>query len=113
MNPKAVSKRSFSTKQGAAAVAAAPARVPDDADSPRSKRGEWDKAIVSRSMGELRTKLAARRTRGPNKLPTNEQVAVRYSPEVLAAFRATGRGWQTRMDEALRDWLKKNAPVSE
>ena len=26
--------------------------------------------------------------------------------ELLEAFRATGRGWQTRMNAALQDWLK-------
>ena len=111
MKPKAASKQPFNAKQIAAALAAAPARSQVDADSVRSKRGEWDKAIVSHSLDELRAKLAARRTRGPNKLPTKEQVAVRYSPEVLNAFRATGRGWQTRMDEALRDWLKTHSPA--
>lgn len=40
---------------------------------------------------------------------TNEQVAVRYSPEVLAYFRATGYGWQTRMDEVLRDYVAKHS----
>jgi uncharacterized protein (DUF4415 family) len=24
---------------------------------------------------------------------------------VIQAFKATGRGWQTRMNEALKDWL--------
>ena len=48
------------------------------------------------------------RTRGPNKQPTKEQVAVRYSPEVLAYFRATGAGWQTRMDEALREYVSQH-----
>jgi uncharacterized protein (DUF4415 family) len=33
---------------------------------------------------------------------------VRYSPEVLAYFRATGAGWQTRMDEALRDYVAQH-----
>jgi len=32
-----------------------------------------------------------------------EQIAIRFSPEVLAAFRASGKGWQTRMDEALKE----------
>ena len=112
MKPKVISKQPFSSKQIAAALAAAPANVADDPDSPRSKRGEWDNAVVSHSLDDLRTKLAARRPRGPNKLPTKEQVAVRYSPDVLAAFRASGRGWQTRMDEALRDWLKTHRPFS-
>ncbi|HNC77698.1 MAG TPA: BrnA antitoxin family protein [Pseudomonadales bacterium] len=33
-------------------------------------------------------------------------MTIRLSPEVVAHFRATGRGWQTRMDEALKEWLK-------
>ena len=36
---------------------------------------------------------------------------VRYDAEVVEAFRATGKGWQTRMNEALKDWLKTHSPV--
>lgn len=58
---------------------------------------------------------AYRRKRGrPVSATRKEQVTVRYSPEVLNYFRATGDGWQTRMDAALRmlvkqhpDWLEK------
>lgn len=31
--------------------------------------------------------------------------------DVLDAFRASGLRWQTRMNEALRDWLKSHSPV--
>jgi uncharacterized protein (DUF4415 family) len=30
---------------------------------------------------------------------------VRLDPDVLEAFRAAGRGWQMRLNAALRDWL--------
>lgn len=40
---------------------------------------------------------------------TKEQVAIRLDHEVLAAFRATGKGWQTRVNEALKDWLKSHS----
>ena len=30
-------------------------------------------------------------------------LSVRYSPEVVVNFRATGAGWQTRMDDALKE----------
>ena len=33
---------------------------------------------------------------------------VRFDDDVLEAFRATGQGWQTRMNAALKDWLKTN-----
>jgi uncharacterized protein (DUF4415 family) len=34
---------------------------------------------------------------------------IRLDAEVLEAFRATGRGWQTRMNDALKEWLKEHA----
>ena len=40
-----------------------------------------------------------------------QAVTVRYSPEVLAAFRATGAGWQARMNDALKDWLRSHSPA--
>lgn len=79
-----------------------------DDDSPATTEADWADAVVCRSAEALH-KEAVRRIRGKNKRPTKEQVAIRYSPEVLAAFRATGRGWQTRMDEALKDWLREHA----
>ena len=34
---------------------------------------------------------------------------IRLDAEVLEAFRATGKGWQTRINEALKEWLKEHA----
>jgi len=45
------------------------------------------------------------RRRGPQKAPTKILVSIRYSEEVLDYFRATGPHWQTRMDEALKQWI--------
>jgi uncharacterized protein (DUF4415 family) len=36
---------------------------------------------------------------------------VRYDSDVIEAFKATGKGWQTRMNAALRDWLKTHSPA--
>ena len=46
--------------------------------------------------------------RGPQKAPTKERVNIRLSRNVVDSFRATGDGWQTRVDAALQDWLKKH-----
>ena len=35
-----------------------------------------------------------------------QRITIRLSPDVLAKFKAAGKGWQTRVDLALRDWLK-------
>lgn len=54
---------------------------------------------------------ACRKQRGrPAGSGTKEQVAIRFDRDVLAAFRAAGAGWQTRMNAALRDWLKTHSP---
>lgn len=46
---------------------------------------------------------AARRKPGrPRTANPKEQVTLRLSPEVLEYFRAGGKGWQTRIDEALK-----------
>ncbi len=33
-------------------------------------------------------------------------LTVRYDADIIEAFKAGGDGWQTRMNHALRDWLK-------
>ncbi len=51
--------------------------------------------------------LATLRSPGrPKAEVTKERITIRLSPDVLSAFRASGSGWQTRMDAALRDWLR-------
>jgi uncharacterized protein (DUF4415 family) len=57
--------------------------------------------------------LARRRGRptGSTAATRKEPTTVRFDPEVLAAFRATGKGWQTRINNAMRDWLKTHSPI--
>jgi uncharacterized protein (DUF4415 family) len=36
------------------------------------------------------------------------QCRVRYDAEVIERFRASGEGWQTRMNDVLPEWLNKH-----
>ncbi len=45
--------------------------------------------------------------RGPQKSPTKELVSLRIDRDVVEAYRATGVGWQTRANDALRAYAKK------
>jgi uncharacterized protein (DUF4415 family) len=54
---------------------------------------------------DMQAKLRA--IRGPQKKPTKEMISLRVSRDVLARYRSTGEGWQTRMDEALREWIER------
>lgn len=44
---------------------------------------------------------------------TKLALTVRYDADVVEAFKATGKGWQTRMNAALKDWLKTHSPASQ
>ena len=46
--------------------------------------------------------------RGAQKQPTKEPVTIRYSRDVLEYFRATGPGWQARIDTALKEWVAQH-----
>ncbi len=46
------------------------------------------------------------RRRGPQKSPTKIMMSLRLSPEVVEYFRTTGKGWQTRVDQVLREYIE-------
>lgn len=39
---------------------------------------------------------------------TKKQVTLRLDSDVLESFKGSGDGWQTRMNDALRDWLRSH-----
>jgi len=95
-----------------AVIAAAPGK---DRALTATEEGAMSNAVVVKTGGyaAVRTALAERRKRGqrgPQHSPTKQLVSVRYSPEVLQYFKATGAGWQTRMNEALLEWVHKRSP---
>jgi uncharacterized protein (DUF4415 family) len=53
----------------------------------------------------LRQKLSSRK-RGPQKSSKKVPVSIRLSPDVVASFRASGAGWQSRVDDILRAHIK-------
>ena len=71
---------------------------------------QWDRAefaiggkVIRPANGTL-TKPGRPKSAAPKK-----SVHLRLSPDVLAHFRAMGKGWQTRIDEALRKTAKLGA----
>lgn len=74
----------------------------------QAKRGEFARVHTPEMIAGYKTRG---RPVGSTKDATKQAVTVRYSPDVLAAFRATGAGWQTRMNDALRDWLRTQSPA--
>ncbi|WP_157270034.1 BrnA antitoxin family protein [Azohydromonas aeria] len=62
---------------------------------------------VSREEYAAAVKAATKLGRPKLERP-KQSVTVRYDADVIEAFKATGPGWQTRMNEALRDWLRSH-----
>ena len=81
-------------------------------DFDEAKRAE---TIVPDTASDLSTdgwperfaKASVRRGRPPKERP-KVSTTIRLSQDVIDHFRAGGRGWQTRIDHALRDWIKQH-----
>lgn len=59
---------------------------------------------------QLKAMVPLRALRGrPRSANPKQLVSVRYSPEVLAFFKATGEGWQSRMDGVLRQYVSRRS----
>jgi uncharacterized protein (DUF4415 family) len=99
-----IARKSKSTSRPYSPAQIAAAKAAAKAPSSKVAAVDWSKGSVTRGGGVAATIDAVRRTRGPNKNPTKEQVAIRFDREVLVAFRAGGPGWQTRMNAALKEW---------
>ena len=70
---------------------------PYDPNNDAAVEAHWKAGTIVRRPGQ----------RGPQKAPTKERITIRLSQDIVEHFRSEGGGWQTRMDEALRDWLKR------
>jgi uncharacterized protein (DUF4415 family) len=66
---------------------------------------EWfDKAEFA--IGD-RVVRPARRPGRPKSESAKKLIALRLDPDIIERFRATGRGWQSRINTALREYLDK------
>lgn len=94
-----------------ALIAAAPGK---DRPLTAAEEAKMANAVVVKGGGfaAVQAAIAQKRQRGergPQVAPTKQLVSLRYSPEVLQYFKATGAGWQTRMNEALLEWVNKRS----
>ncbi len=74
---------------------------------------EWTEADFARAKGpeslppEVLAAFPNTRVRGVQKKPTKIAISVRLSSEVVDHFRGAGPGWQTRIDEALKQMIAR------
>jgi len=84
---------------------------PDDAPELTDEffsHGKWmigDKEVAPKEAQKAIKKALRGRPSGSG---TKSSTTLRLDNDVLASFKSTGRGWQTRINNALRDWLKEH-----
>jgi len=62
------------------------------------------------TLKQLKAMVPLRTLRGrPKSSHKKLLVSVRYSPEVVAYFKATGEGWQSRMDGVLKAYVERHS----
>ncbi|NTU41555.1 MAG: BrnA antitoxin family protein [Nitrospirales bacterium] len=58
---------------------------------------------------QVRHQLFALRVRGPQKAPKKVSTTVRLSQDIVDFFKKSGRGWQTKINEALKEYVKSHS----
>lgn len=84
------------------------------ASQPDDENPEWTekdfreaRPLHEVAPGVVEAMLQYRGQRGRQKAPTKELISLRVDRDVVAAFRASGSGWQARANEALRTYAKR------
>lgn len=80
--------------------------VEEDRAITAAAKSDPDARPLTRKQLEAMVPIRALRGRPPS-ANRKQLVSIRYSPEVLAWFRATGPGWQSRLDRVLKDYVNR------
>ena len=74
---------------------------------PKGTAGE--RRVASVGWQECRTRVAETEARTAISASPKEHVNIRLDADVMSAFRSTGSGWQTRLNNVPRNWLRIHA----
>ncbi|WP_375392080.1 BrnA antitoxin family protein [uncultured Sphingomonas sp.] len=79
--------------------------IPDFDNPDFDENPHWTAADLARALpaDEVHpARIVHALVRGPQRAPTKQQVTLRLDLDVLAKFRATGPGWQARINAVLK-----------
>lgn len=85
-------------------------RKPIDADNPEWTKGDFARAKGPESLPAhvlAAFPKTAARVRGPQRTQTKTPVSIRLDQAVVDHFKALGPGWQSRINEALLEIVKR------
>ena len=87
-------------------------RIPNaNEDAAITKAAQSDPDAVPYTDKEWKKARVHARVERPGSESPKVFTGIRLDADVVDTFKATGKGWQTRMNAALRDWLKRHSPT--
>ena len=90
-----------------------PERIVDDAPEATAvwfKKARPANEVLKELVGAAAATELLRPRRGrPPLAEPKEHVNIRLDADIVQSFRRTGAGWQTRLNNALREWLRAHA----
>jgi len=76
-----------------------------DAEFARARPAE---SVLAELFGEEKAEQMLRRRGRPKSEHAKIALKLRIDPDVVEAYRSQGAGWQTRINDALRDYAKSH-----
>ena len=75
-----------------------------------TEAAESDPDALPLTDEQMRSMVSVQVVRGRPKLANKKKlVSIRYSPEVIDYFKASGAGWQARMDAVLKEYVEAHS----
>ncbi len=97
-------------------------RTPDperlDDDAPEAD-AEWfarakpaAEVLPELFVDDATARWAAQTDTAPARSARKQRITVEVDADVVGIFRSTGRGWQARINNALREWLREHPSMT-
>jgi uncharacterized protein (DUF4415 family) len=83
--------------------------VPYDSRDEQAVNDFWQNAVVTSESAKTAARaVKEKKRRGSQKNPKKIPVSIRLPESVVEFFKAEGNGWQTRLSDALEEYVEKH-----
>jgi uncharacterized protein (DUF4415 family) len=89
--------------------------------SSKTNKADWDAVdsppLSDKMLSKMRPVKAKhpdipKRVRGPQKDPLKKPVFIRLNPDVVDYFKSQGKGWHTKINNILHDYIRSHSNKS-
>lgn len=81
-------------------------KIETDKENPEWTKDDFARAKAPHDVLAPDVLSMFKRTRGPQRTPRKVPISIRLSPDVVEHFKASGPGWQSRIDDTLKKAIR-------